>query len=142
MFDPSWNDSNLICCGKIQNMRDADSRGLSFPSWEESRAQGSDLLEKHFIYEGICADLYINTNNGKLLSHHKPYYDNMFLITVFGLPVAHTILILCYEHGVLIGAHGIYYQRRLIQIWCQHRLIFTRTPLMLHFGNFINETYT
>lgn len=61
-------------------------------------------MEKLFIYEGICADLCINTNNGKLLSHHKPDYDNMFLITVFGLPVVHTILILCYEHGVLIVA--------------------------------------
>lgn len=85
-------------------MRDADSRGLSFPYWEESRAQGSDLLEKQFIYEGICADLCINTNNGKLLSHHKPYYDNMFLITVFGLPVGHTVLILRDEHGVLTVA--------------------------------------
>lgn len=28
----------------------------------------------------------------------------MFLITAFGLPVVHTILILCYEHGVLIVA--------------------------------------
>lgn len=85
-------------------MRDADSRGLSVPSWERSRAQGSDLLEKQFIYEGIWADLCINTNNGKLLSHHKPYYDNMFLITVFGLPVVRAIFILCYEHGVLIVA--------------------------------------
>lgn len=76
--------------------------GLSFPYRELPRAQGGDLLEKQYIYEGICADQCINTNIGKLLSHHKPYYDNMFLITVFGFPVVHTIWILCYELGFLI----------------------------------------
>lgn len=67
--------------------------GLSFPYREMPRAQGGDLLEKQYIYEGICADLRINTNTGKLLSHHTPYYDNMFLITVFVVPVVHTIWI-------------------------------------------------
>lgn len=93
--------------------------GLSFPYWEESRTQGSDLLEKQFIYEGIYADQHINTNNGKLLSHHKPYYGNMFLITVFGLPIVHTILILCYELGFLIIACVVFIViTGLIQIQC------------------------
>lgn len=82
--------------------------GLSFPYREPPRAQGGDLLEKQYIYEGICADQCINTNIGKLLSHHKPYYDNMFLITVFGVPVVHTIWILCYELGFLMEVFFVF----------------------------------
>lgn len=105
---PSWNDSNLICRGKIQNRREAERRGVSLPDWAESRAPGSHLLGKQFIYEGICADLRINTNNGKLLSHRKPYDDNMFLITAFGLPVVRAVFILCDERGVLIAARVVF----------------------------------
>lgn len=76
--------------------------GLSFPYREMPRAQRCDLLEKPYIYERICADQRIKTNIGKLLSHHKPYYNNMVLITVFGVPVVHTIWMLCYELGFLI----------------------------------------
>lgn len=100
-FDPSWKWLKFNLLQKHPKHQRHRLAGLSFPYRETPRAQGGDLLEKQYIYEGICADHGINTNIGKLLSHHKPYYDNMFLITVFGVPV---IWILCYELGFLIVA--------------------------------------